>query len=440
MIRKSSGLGCRLGLCALAFAGMGPWFSAQAEESLDALFDVGAPQGGGLKWGGYGELGLARSYSEPEHWSKIRGRVEMGVSGKASNAVKWALSFRGDGDLAYGGGEDFYPSAVKRDQRADWMIRDAYMDISHGDWDFRLGRQQVVWGEMVGLFFADVVSARDLREFYLPEFSALRIPQWAARAEYFKGDVHAEFLWIPVPSFDQIGKPGAEFYPFQTGPGIRILAEDKPGESLSNGNWGLRLSTLQNGWDLSAFYYRSLDVSPTFHFLGGGVFEPRHDRIRQVGGTLSKDFGEFVAKGEVVHTHGRSFNTVSDLGFPGMRASDTLDYVFGVDLPLEDSWRINVQAFARLFFDHDASMGVKRQEPGASLLLNHRLNDTLEAEALLVSSLVRKDYMLRPKVVWKFAPDWRGQVGLDVFEGKAQGLFGRYDQRDRAYLEVRRDF
>jgi hypothetical protein len=66
---------------------------------------------------------------------------------------------------------------------------------------------------MVGLFFADVVSARDMREFILPEFDQMRIPQWAARAEYFADDYHAELLWIPVASYDNIGKPGAEFYP-----------------------------------------------------------------------------------------------------------------------------------------------------------------------------------------------------------------------------------
>ena len=69
---------------------------------------------------------------------------------------------------------------------------------SAGNWDFRLGRQHVVWGEMVGLYFADVVSARDQREFILPDFDQMRTPQWAGRAEYFSDDFHAEILWIPV--------------------------------------------------------------------------------------------------------------------------------------------------------------------------------------------------------------------------------------------------
>jgi hypothetical protein len=89
---------------------------------------------------------------------------------------------------------------------------ETYLDLSlPRSWELRLGRQHVVWGEVVGLFFADVVSARDLRDFILPDFEILRIPQWAARAEWFGADTHFELLWIPFPSYDDIGKQGAEF-------------------------------------------------------------------------------------------------------------------------------------------------------------------------------------------------------------------------------------
>lgn len=93
---------------------------------------------------------------------------------------------------------------------------------------------------MVGLFFADVVSARDLRSFYLPDFEQLRIPQWAARAEYYFGETHAELVWIPVPSYDNIGKPGSEFYPLPKGASVR--GEVRPDSSLGNTNWGGRVS------------------------------------------------------------------------------------------------------------------------------------------------------------------------------------------------------
>jgi hypothetical protein len=69
--------------------------------------------------------------------------------------------------------------------RASRTLRGGTDVSTGGNWEFRLGRQHVVWGELVGAFVADVVSARDMREFILPEpeLQMLRIPQWAARAE-----------------------------------------------------------------------------------------------------------------------------------------------------------------------------------------------------------------------------------------------------------------
>ena len=175
-------------------------------------------------------------------------------NGQFSEDVKWKIGVRFGYDAAYAL-SDFYPQLVRQDQRQEFLLRENYLDISAGDFDYRLGRQHVVWGEMVGVFVADVVSAKDMREFILPEFEVLRIPQWAARVEYFKNDIHAEALWIPVPSFDEIGKPGADFFPYPIpGPGGTVfLDEEIPARKLANSNFGLRLSALRNGWDVSSF-------------------------------------------------------------------------------------------------------------------------------------------------------------------------------------------
>ncbi len=416
---------------------------ADAADDLDGLLDVAKPVAADESpFFGFVEFSAARAYDSPSHWSKLRARGNLGAKGRLSDSVKWKLSARVDADAAPDVEDDIYPSAVRRDLRNEFMIREAYIDVSAGDWDYRFGRQHVVWGEMVGLFFADVVSARDLREFLLPEFDQMRTPQWAARAEYFGDDWHLEALWIPFPSYDNIGKPGGEFYPFEVPQGVAIASEDKPDNSLGNMNWGLRASTLVDGWDLSAFYYRSTDISQTFYRTSDApiVFTPKHDRIRQVGVTFSKDMNAFVLKGEAVHTHGRKFNTSDLTARYGLKESETLDYVIGADIPLGNDWRINAQYYARSFFGHDEGMAWDRNEQGVTLLVNHAFNEKLEAEVLVVAGLNRDDTMIRPKVVWQMTPLWRGTAGLDIFGGERTGVFGRFDEKDRAYVEIRRDF
>lgn len=414
------------------------------DPALDDAFRLDVAEGepasghkGGPRLSGYGEISAAHTTPDPEHWSKLRARLELAATGNLGSGVKYKVTGRADLDGAFDLEDDFYPGAVRRDQRREFMWRETYLDFGSGDLEFRLGRQHVVWGEVVGLFVADVVSARDMREFLLPEFESMRIPQWAARAEYFAGETHFEALWIPYPSHDDIGKPGADFYPFPI-PGNTPIHTVERDTELSNTNWGLRVSHLVAGWDLSAFYYQSLDASPTLYRLPTGL-ELRNDRINQVGGTFSKDYDTFVLKGEAVHTRGRRFLTSEPSAPFGLDASNTLDYVIGADLP-HDDWRFNAQYYGRYTFGHSDGMTVDQDEHGLTFLVNRKFGGSLEAELLYVTSLNRTDYMLRPKLVWNMTQEWRAQFGVDVFGGPDDGLFGRFDDSDRVYVEVRRWF
>jgi hypothetical protein len=414
-------------------------------------------------WRGFIQGEVARAYRDPDHWSKARLRAEMTRQGRFSENVKWKIGGRFDYDAAYDHGS-FYAIEVRHDQRYAFTLRENYLDIStDGNWEFRLGRQHVVWGELVGAFVADVVSPRDMREFILPEpeLQMLRIPQWAARAEYFGKDVKAEVLWIPVPSFDDIGKPGipgvrgaagADFYPYSIpGPGgSQFLGEVRPSRKLSNTNYGVRASALKSGWDFSGFYYHSLDVSPTFYrqVLPGPApglpvfqYQARHDKIDQVGGTVSKDVGSSVFKGEAVYTTGRSFNVTRIAQPNGLVEQDTIDYALGLDFNVLKDARLNVQFLQRVYLDHDPDTLQRKYESLVSVLFDAiKLGTKLEGRLLLVHSLNRSDWLIRPKITWTFEKNWRLAAGVDIFGGPPTGLFGRFDNNDRVYTELRYSF
>ena len=438
---------------ALSVAGLwaSPGAVAGAADALsrDALFadEATVEAKPAPAWKGFVQAEVARTYADPEHNSKGRLRLDLSRQGQFSETVKWKIGGRFDYDAAYDR-SNFYPAEVRRDQRGAFVLRENYIDIGAGDWDFRLGRQHIVWGEMVGLYFADVVSARDLREFILPEFDKQRIPQWALRAEYFKDNWHTELVWIPLPSFDEIGKPGADFYPYPlpTPPGTVIRNEDRPARKLANSNYGLRLSSLRDGWDVSGFFYHSLDVQATFYrdvVFGAAptlIYSPRHDPIDQLGATLAKDLDGVVVKGEAVYTRGRRFN-VTRLSQPhGLVAEDTLDYALGVDLTPADDTRLNLQLFQRYYADYDADTLQDRRESGLSLLLRHKLAAALEGQVVLIHSLNRNEWLLRPQLNWNFVKNWRLLFGADVFKGPPTGFFGRYDRQDRIYSELRYSF
>ncbi|SBT10192.1 conserved exported hypothetical protein [Candidatus Accumulibacter aalborgensis] len=392
---------------------------------------------------------MAYTYPQPSHWSEMMTRFDLSTQGSLGSNVKWRLGARIDYDAVYSL-TDFYPQAVDNNQRFNVLLRENYLDIGAGDWDFRVGRQHVIWGEMVGLLFGDVVSAKDVRHFVLPEFDILRIPQWAIRAEYFKDDFHAELLWIPVASYDNIGKPGAEFYdytlPAPPGMATTFLNEKFPTRSLANTNYGLRLSMLRNGWDVAAFAYSSMSVAPTFYreIIAAPqptvVYQARHDRIDQVGSTVAKDFGSVVLKGEAVYTSGQQYQVTNLTDPDGLVLQKTLLWVLGLDFTQFTDTRINVQVFQTHFFDHNAEIIPSANENGYSLLVSHKFGDKVEAQALWVASMNRTDWMLRPRVSWNFEKNWRLALGVDIFNGSPLGYFGRYDAKDRVYSELRYSF
>jgi hypothetical protein len=50
------------------------------------------------------------------------------------------------------------------------------------------------------------------------------------------------------------------------------------------------------------------------------------------------------------------------------------------------------------------------------------------------------DRLVRPSVDWLFQPNARLRVGVDIFNGPPLGYFGRFDNRDRVYGELRYTF
>lgn len=456
---KNASLSC----CAVArFAGVVAATVAALSFVLQPLPAAAAPPVAGLslggggsgvaaeptRWNGWVQVDTAYAWPSPGHFTHLRTLGEIAGRGEWGEGLKWRLSARANLDGAFAW-SDHYPHAVREDQRAWARLHEAYVDFSHGNWEFRLGKQNIVWGEVVGLFFADVVSAKDMRDAVLPEFDLIRIPQWAARAEWFEGDSHLEFVWLPWPEVDDIGKPGAEFYPFPLryeGLGYAIEGERRPSRKLSNSGIGLRLSTLVAGWDWTGFVYRAPDTQAAFfRSLTPGptptvVYEPRHELVTRVGGTVSKDFEGIVFKAEAVYTRGRGFQTLPLDASDGVVELRTLDWITGVDLTPADRWRVNGQFFQRAFLNHERDTGMKRYENGASLLVARELGDRLEAEFLGITSLNRSDRLLRAMLTWKYDANLRFRTGVDVFAGNPLGMFGRFDASDRVWLEARYSF
>ena len=76
-----------------------------------------------------------------------------------------------------------YQGHEKNTQR-DWL-RELYVDTTVGDWDVRLGKQQVVWGTADGIKLLDMINPTDWSEFNQNTMADSRIPVWMVNGEKY---------------------------------------------------------------------------------------------------------------------------------------------------------------------------------------------------------------------------------------------------------------
>jgi hypothetical protein len=162
------------------------------------------------------------------------------------------------------------------------IIRELYFQYLNGPWDLRVGKQQVVWGEQLGIRTLDVVCPLDIRTevIGLTEWENIRIGVWMFRGIYDIGDalpgqLSLETVFIPFdfqPS--QIPREGSFFGAlFRPEPGSiprngyldRLISyryyRDANMNSINNAEYGFRLRGywLDLDLDWTAVYFHTID-------------------------------------------------------------------------------------------------------------------------------------------------------------------------------------
>ncbi len=84
-------------------------------------------------------------------------------------------------------------------------LRELYVDTGAGDWDLRIGKQQVVWGTADGIKLLDIINPTDFRELNQNAMEDARIPVWMINAETQHRRARQPPA-DPVPGRDQQGR------------------------------------------------------------------------------------------------------------------------------------------------------------------------------------------------------------------------------------------
>ena len=277
-------------------------------------------------------------------------------------------------------------------RRLDWL-RELYMDavlpVGNKLMNFRIGRQQVVWGRTDLFRVLDIINPVDYsRNNIYDELEDIRIPQWIFTAEYrngptgFMDDFNVQFVWnfdkFRPDNLGQAGTPNeildagsffrgmanlwdnggtvsnfalggvvtTDFGPHQIG----IRDVHLPGWSLSNTQVGMKVEGVWGdfGWSLNGMHFRS--QLPSLHagsvetvnpFLGSLdavttrdhliAFDIEFPRVNLLGGSIDyySQLIDTVFRIEFAWTEGEEF--ANTLRRELYSESDVIRYVLGID-------------------------------------------------------------------------------------------------------------
>jgi hypothetical protein len=333
----------------------------------------------------------------------------------------------------------------------DAELREFYVEARLERTYLTVGKQQIVWGKADGLKVLDLVNPQDFREFILEDFEDSRIPLWALNAEVPVGPTTFQLVWLPDPSYHELPEPDSLYAftsprlqpPLPPGIPVDVRPLNRPRRLLADSDGGIRVSTFWKGWDLTLnylYHYRDEPIPfrelPTA--LGAPItISPSYERTHLLGGTFSNAFGDLTLRGEVAFSTDRFFATMDLNDEDGVVETSELASVLGFDWYGYEETLASFQIFQSWIPSYQS--GVLREETDTNLtflLQRAFLNDSLSLENFWIHGLNEGDGLVRSEIRYELRDDLEVGVGMDLFYGSRDGLFGQFDGNDRVTFRI----
>ncbi len=341
---------------------------------------------------------------------------------------------------------DFFHDAVARDFRV--VLREAYLDYTTGDLDFRLGRQIVTWGVGDLLFINDVFPKDWVSFFSGRPLEYLKIGVDGFRSRYSSDALNGEFLVIPFFEPDNL-PTSKRFFLFDPFSAVPARDEEEPETTFSNTELALRLYRRIGDFDVSAYAYRGFWRTPGMK--PDNIASPTrvmvfYPELSVYGLSAQGSAFNGIMSFETGYYHSRDDEDGDDPTIPNSQ----IQFLVGYQRQLWEDFTLGVQYYGEIMEDHSAyrsSLPVgfpeqKEYRDTVTLRLEQLLkHQTLRLYLFTFYSPVDNDYLIQPQVSYKFSDNLSSTLGANIFGGeKDTTSLGQFDKNDNIYLSIRLDF
>lgn len=345
-------------------------------------------------------------------------------------------------------------------------LREAYLDIYSSFVDFRIGKQQVVWGKADGYFINDIVNPLDLSYFLLQDFDDIRMATTMLNTKLYFGNHSLEVLVIPEFKLTKISFKGD--WGFERPDSIDILIDpinsiivslplsyqqDKIQEkSIRKAEYGFKFNTFLLGTDLSIIYlkvredkliYLKQIVADNYGLHNGVNLTPSHPWVTFYGVNFSRPFGTSVFRGEGGYYTKRLFDTegVKYINEGMLVEKGFVQGMLGIDYQLTGDIDIGVQAIHERILDYeDGIVNDDANSIGTFLIRGRFFNETVLPMILTLYNIDNKSSLSRIMVDWNYSDSFIITFGIDILEGDSDTIFGQFNRNDNVYLKVKYSF
>ena len=327
-------------------------------------------------------------------------------------------------------------------------IREWYIDTESLGAYWRIGKQQVVWGQADGLKVLDVVNPQNYREFILDGFEDSRIPLWMVNTEIPIGEgSNLQILWVPDLTYHAFAEAGTDYevnsplFRPALPQGVPLIGfhEDKPSSPIKDSDFGLQFSTFYQGWDLTLNYLYHYQDTPVLYqqvSAYGVTISSEYKRNHLAGFTASNAFGSFTLRTEVGYSSDTyHLNQPQPNQIPpdkGIHQSSEISSVIGLDWQGLEDTMISIQWFQSHLTQHNSNVVRPQNNHIVSLLLKRSfINETWDLEILALHGFDQQDGSVQSKLRYMLESDLSLWLGSDTFYGNKDGLFGQFNNKDR---------
>lgn len=441
----------RLSLPAARAAGLALAFAGVILGGAAPVHAQGPALGGFVSGFAFQEL------AAPWELDRVGTRLQLAVRGASGTHV----SYYGAVDLELDSRLLDRSEPLRRGQGLDVYPVEAWVLLSWGDVDLKLGQQFIFWGRTTWVNPTDVITPWDYPDMS-SQIEDYRLAPAAARLQWYATDaLSLDLVWVPVFRASRLGVTAPSAV---AGVPVTELSPALPSPRPDHGEVGLRLTHSVSSWalDWSVSAFRGYEKMPSFVLTPAFATSPptgpptsftwqrRYDPMWMFGADLSKALGPVVLNAEAALKLGEDGRGTD----PHVR-NHRVEAVAGVVWSPLDDLSLGVQYALTALLGYDAAAESQALAGGGppppfvqeavdhSVTLNVRadLTDTLHAQLTGVFSATYVDFFALAFVTWDLADAVSLSLGAVGFGGQDEHTpLAAQRANSRLFAEVKASF